>query len=100
MDSTTISISSSPRPHSIRAYRSHIGASSGRGDQPPGWNGLMASFQDSTRSKRPRSRSKPGMVSREGVVSGFAALLLTSSSLRSEEAKCPASRAAARVAAP
>ncbi len=84
----------------MRRYRSHRGPSSGRGDQPPGWKGEIASFQEITPSKRPRSRSKPGMVSSEGEVSGVVALLATSSSRRSAAGKQPLSIAADSVAAP
>lgn len=100
MDSRASSIRSSPRPHRALNCRSHSGTSSGRGDQPPGWNGAIVSFQESTPSKRPRSCAKPGMVSRAGEVSGTGALLLMSSSRRSAAGKQPLSSAAASVATP
>lgn len=100
MDSRASCIRSSPRSHNALNCRSHSGTSSGRGDQPPGWKGAIVSFQESTPSKRPRSRSKPGIVSSWVDVSGTAALLLTSSKRRSAAGKQPLSSAAASVASP
>lgn len=100
MDSTASSTSSSPRFHSSRRCRSHSGTSSMRGDQPPGWKGEMVSFHEITSSKRDRSRSKPGISSGPGAVSGVAALLETSRMRREAGRKHSVSRAAASVATP
>ena len=94
------SISSSPRPHSSRRYRSHIGTSSVRGDQPPGWNGRSPRSRTARGRSGPAAARSPAWRPAAGVVSGFAALLLTSSSGGRRRRKCPASSAAASVAAP